>query len=220
MKLLALFFGATLADGPEPPPIRVEVEAPLVHPAVSVRTGRNFAAIPSVKFVSTQSGDACEVRLYDDEGRVDEAAVDEVSRTLSDARKAGAHESHPLDPRLLQVVVKTALHFGVREITVVSGYRKPGRYTEGNHAHGKAIDFALPGVERKELASYLRTQARLGVGEYVHKRTQYVHVDVRDDSYHWIDGTPPGRPGWGARLSLEGLPARDAAWTPDADLPE
>ena len=41
----------------------------------------------------------------------------------------------------------------------------------------------------------------MGVGVYTNPLTQYVHLDVRERSYHWIDASPPVAPGesapWG-----------------------
>ena len=44
-------------------------------------------------------------------------------------------------------------------------------------------------------APWRRTSAaspRAGVGIYTNPRTQFVHLDVRDQSYHWVDASPPG----------------------------
>ena len=81
------------------------------------------------------------------------------------------------------------------------------------------MDFSLPGVTAAKLAAYLRGNGRVGVGVYTHKRTQYVHLDVRDESYHWIDASPPGATWREGKLTDRGAPARDAAYEPAQDLP-
>ena len=59
----------------------------------------------------------------------------------------------------------------------------------------------------------------MGVGIYTHPRTRYVHLDVREQSYHWLDASPPGIT-WKERALWDPkLVERDAAWTPEADLP-
>ena len=45
------------------------------------------------------------------------------------------------------------------------------------------------------VAAYLRGVPRVGVGLYTHPRTRWVHLDVRDRSYHWADATPPASAG-------------------------
>jgi hypothetical protein len=122
--------------------------------------------------------------------------------------------------RTLQLVVRAALHFRVREVEVVSAYRKPGRRREGPHASGRALDFKLPGVPARMLASYLRQLPRVGVGVYTHPKTAFVHLDTREQSFHWLDASPPGRHWREQSLGSAGLAKRDAAYRPANDWPE
>jgi hypothetical protein len=113
---------------------------------------------------------------------------------------------------------RAAYHYGAPRIEIVSGYRQAGRRREGLHAQGRAVDFRLQGVEARELASYLRRVPRAGVGIYTHPRTQFVHLDVRDQSYHWIDASPP-RKRWREQSLGRIAPAHDAAYRPENDWP-
>lgn len=155
-------------------------------------------------------------RLYAEDGSVDARAVAEVNRVLWGANDG---EATPIAPRLLQLVVKAAHHFGVTEVHVISSHRTKAR-PKSKHRSGEAIDFSLPGVRPKDLAAHLRTNARVGVGLYVHPASQFVHLDVRDASYHWIDGSPPRRTWRETPLPDPTAPTRDAAYTRAADLPE
>lgn len=210
-----------------PPAMAPAPEARLAPPlapplvALSIRNARpTYADLPPLRIVHVNGGATCTVRLYDASGAVDPEAVAAIEATLADVRDPREPHVAALDPRMLKLLFRAAYHFGAAEVEVVSAYRKPGRYREGLHAHGRAIDFRLVGPSAKELAEFLRAQPRAGVGQYIHPRTQYVHLDVRDDSYHWLDGTPPGRAGGAWRIPEFGLPALDASWTPEHDLPE
>ena len=104
------------------------------------------------------------------------------------------------------------------EIIVVSSFRE-SRRKGSRHRTGEAMDFILPGTPSPALAALLRTYPRVGVGVYTHRRTQFVHLDVRAESYHWLDASPPGRV-WRERpLPDRAAPARDAAYRPEQDLP-
>jgi uncharacterized protein YcbK (DUF882 family) len=155
------------------------------------------------------------LRLYKDDGSIDEDAAAEVERVLWAAKDdVTPHVSR----RLLQLVVKAAATLGVHEVQVISSHR--GRARKGSrHKSGEAIDFVLPGVPPKKLAELLRTYPRVGVGVYVHPRSQFVHLDVREQSYHWIDGSPPGRSWREQPLPDPTAAARDAAYAPEQDLP-
>jgi uncharacterized protein YcbK (DUF882 family) len=159
------------------------------------------------------------LRLYDATGKIDKAAAQQLDELLCDVRDPSHPRMTTLDRRTLQLLFRAAYHFRSREVEVVSGYRKPGRRPEGRHGEGRAIDFRLPKVRASTLAAYLRTLPRVGVGLYTHRATQFVHLDSRERSYHWLDPSPPGvsmpeRPLGG------GDPQRDATYAPTDDLPE
>lgn len=123
----------------------------------------------------------------------------------------------PLDPRLIKLAFRASYHFGGAPIAILSATRKN---TRGKHATGEALDFSLEGVRAATLAAYLRGTPRAGVGIYTHPKTQYVHLDVRDHSYHWLDASPPGVT-WRERLLKDSSQAkRDESYAEAMDLPE
>ncbi|HYO95177.1 MAG TPA: DUF882 domain-containing protein [Polyangiaceae bacterium] len=211
---------------------RVAVAAPLhasaMRPALHDEARRTSASPDSssapplwplrITHVNTQRSET--IALYDDELRVDACAAARLDALLCDARDPDEVHTTLLDRRTLQLVYRAAYHFGVKEVQVVSAYRRRGRRREGLHAQGRAIDFKLPGVPAATLAAYLRKLPRVGVGVYTHPKTQYVHLDDRVTSYHWLDASPPGR-SWRERtLRSPSAARRDAAYSPADDLPE
>lgn len=98
-----------------------------------------------------------------------------------------AKKVHPISPRLLDLVYKAMLHFKAPLVHVVSGYR-PDR-AGSRHTQGRAIDMVLPGVTNEQLADYVRTFGFVGVGIY--PTSGFVHLDVRDVSYFWVDNSLP-----------------------------
>jgi uncharacterized protein YcbK (DUF882 family) len=171
-----------------------------------------------VTFINTRRSE--ELRLYDAFGQVDESAARKLDALLGDAHDPKHYVTTVLDRRTLQLLFKAAYHFRAHEVEVVSAYRKPGRRRQGNHGTGQAIDFRLEGVKAAELAAYLRKLPRVGVGIYTHPRTQFVHLDVRTRSFHWMDGSPPGR-NWRERsLGGKAIPTLDAVYTRSSDWPE
>jgi uncharacterized protein YcbK (DUF882 family) len=169
-----------------------------------------------LRFVRVRGGDALEVRLYRRDGSLDEAAAATLDRLLDD--NADGDAPRAIDRRVLQLVAKAADHFHAREVLIVSGWRdakRPG----SRHAMGQAMDFMLAGVTSGQVAQYLRTGARVGVGIYTHPRTRFVHLDVREESFHWIDASPPGRTWREKGITDRGAATRDRAYSPAQDLP-
>jgi uncharacterized protein YcbK (DUF882 family) len=76
-----------------------------------------------------------------------------------------------------------------KPIHIVSGYRSKERKTS-RHRHGKAVDFRVEGVDPKEVWEYCKRFDRVGIGYY--PNSNFVHLDVRDKSYYWIDESGPG----------------------------
>ena len=167
-------------------------------------------ALPPLDVSEVTTGATASMRLYGDDGEIDEGARARFERAVS--RDGQRHE---LAPRLEQLVAKASAHFGGAPVVVVSAWRP----NAGRHTTGEGLDFKLDGVKSGMLAAWLRGLPRVGVGTYVHPRTQYVHLDVRDESYHWLDGSPPGVTWRERRVADFGRAERDAAYTPEADLP-
>lgn len=179
-----------------------------------------FERLPPLRICHVNTRQCLTLRLYDAAGRVDETNARQLDTLLGDSRQRGEVSTIPLHRRVLQLLYRTAYHFESESVEVVSGYRKPRRKREGPHATGSAIDFKLPNVPAATVAAYLRRLPRVGVGVYTHPRTQYVHLDVREQSYHWIDASPPNRT-WRERpIRTPGLLARDAQYVPESDWPE
>jgi uncharacterized protein YcbK (DUF882 family) len=183
-------------------------------------TPTGFAALPALRLVNQTTREERRIKLYDAYGNVDEAAAAELDELLCDARDPKQHHRARIDRRTLQLLFKAAYHFESYEVEVVSAYRKPGRRREGPHGNGTAIDFRLQGIKAQLLASYLRDTPRTGVGVYTHPKTQYVHLDTRPLSFHWLDASPPRRHWRERSIGARDLAARDARYTPAVDLPE
>ena len=159
-------------------------------------------------------------RLYDSTGRIDEAIAAKLDALLCDSRDPDQVQTTTINRRTLQILYRAAYHFHAHQVEVVSAYRKSNRHPEGIHAQGRAIDLKLVGVDAQTLAAYLRTIPRLGVGVYTHPKTRFVHLDVRDRSFHWLDASPPHRHWRERNISTKTLAALDAQYSPGWDWPE
>ena len=170
------------------------------------------AVLPPIAIENANTRARASVRLYAPDGAIDPLAFDAFVRVVSD----GA-EGAPIHPRVVQLAIKAAYQVGAKTLVVISAYRPANR--GGPHGNGDALDFKLPGTDARKLASLLRGYPRAGVGIYTHPQTQYVHLDVRDKSFHWLDASPPGRTWREAALTDKKRDLRDDAYTPESDLP-
>jgi uncharacterized protein YcbK (DUF882 family) len=185
----------------------------------SAERGVPYLGLRPVRVFNINTEKALDLRLYDLRGNLDDSSALQLDELLCDARDRDHIETTVLDRRALQLMFRAAYHFRAKRVTIISAYRKPGAKSEGRHAQGKAIDFKLNSTSASALAAYLRTMSRVGVGVYTHPDTQYVHLDVRDQSYFWIDASPPGRT-WRERPIGGAGARRDAAYSPRNDWPE
>jgi uncharacterized protein YcbK (DUF882 family) len=178
-------------------------------------------SLPAIEVKNRNTNARERIRLYADDGGIDRAALRAFMRVASSSPNlpdgANGEVAEPLDSRLVQLAFRSAYHFGATSMTLVSATRKG---SHGKHGSGDALDYQLDGVRASTLAAHVRTYPRAGVGIYTHPKTQYVHVDVRDRSYHWMDGSPPGVT-WRERLLGDPTQQkRDAAYVKVMDLPE
>lgn len=205
------------------------MERDLTEPVVesllplSLRLPSALGSMPSLHFFNINSLASATLRLYRDDGSLDDEAAARLDLLLADTSRPGKPpEVAPIDRRLLRLLFRVAYHFNITEVELVSGFRKPRRFAEGLHGKARAIDFRLVGVDAPLVAAYLRGVPRVGVGLYTHPRTRWVHLDVRDRSYHWADATPPGKR-WGAApmtMDHRALDELDSGYEQGDDLPE
>jgi len=138
----------------------------------------------------TYSGDRVELEAVTNRGDFSVEDLDKASFIL---RERKSDNRHSISPRLLNLIYRIQVHFKASEIRVVSGYRTPrSGKSEGNHGKGRALDFMVPGVHNSSVAKFARVLGFVGVGIY--PTSGFVHVDVRDRSYFWVDMSGPGQP--------------------------
>ena len=235
--VLALTLAAATGDAaPSGAPVRharVVDRAPprsLHHPGegapahASAEPARKVAwatALPAIDVTNGTTRARAKIRLYADDGAIDREALREFMRVAASVAglpdRADGAVAEPLDPRLVQLAFRAAYRFGGASMVIVSATRKGAH---GKHGSGDALDFKLDGVRASKLASYARSFPRAGVGIYTHPKTQYIHLDVRDRSFHWLDGSPPRVTWREKRLKDPTQPKRDASYVSAMDLPE
>jgi len=118
----------------------------------------------------------------------------DLDRAAHLLREPSSGNEHPIEPRILDALYRIQTNFSAQEIRVVSGYRTPSSIGSGrgsNHGRGRAIDIVVPGASDADVAKMAREMGFMGVGVY--PVSGFVHVDVRDRSYFWIDSSGPGR---------------------------
>ncbi len=117
----------------------------------------------------------------------------DLDRAAHLLREPASANEHPIEPRVLDVVYRIQTHFAAQEIRVISGYRTPAAIASNrgsNHGRGRAIDIVVPGATDEDVAKFARETGFVGVGIY--PASGFVHVDVRDRSYFWVDSSGPG----------------------------
>jgi uncharacterized protein YcbK (DUF882 family) len=157
--------------------------APIDGPLPLDETGR-----PLLVLAALNTGERVELSAKGDSGGFAASDLDRVASLLRDTRTG---TSHPVEPRLIDLVYMLETHFQSREVRVVSGYRAPHGRAGSNHGKGRAIDLVVSGSTDIETAAYARTLGFVGVGIY--PASGFVHIDVRDRSYFWSDSSGPGR---------------------------
>lgn len=118
-------------------------------------------------------------------------SAEDLDRAAHVLREPSTGNEHPVDPHVLDLVYRVQTHFAAHEIRIISGYRTPKKGGTSNHGKGRAIDLVVPGVSDEEVAKFAREQGFVGVGVY--PVSGFVHLDVRERSYFWVDTSGPGK---------------------------
>ena len=162
---------------------------------------------PKLVLRALNTGERVELEALGDEGGFHASALDRAARTLRDPR-TGAE--HPLEPRLLDVVYHLQRHFGAEELRVV---RVPHRRRRrGRTTGGDAPSTSSRPARDEDVARFARSLGFCGVGIY--PTSGFVHVDVRERSFYWVDASGPGNANACAASSWTWRPARTRARWP------
>ena len=175
--------------------------------------GERALACDTITVKNVNAAKSASIKLYDASGNFDESSLETFRKALGEG-----DQPVPVDARTLKLVYKAACHFKNATVVVISSFRPGAKH--GLHGKGNAIDFKLAGVKAPTLASYLRKLPKVGVGLYTHPKTQYVHLDVRETSFHWLDGSPPGVHWKERMLKDKAREKRDASYSEASDAPE
>jgi uncharacterized protein YcbK (DUF882 family) len=157
-------------------------------PPVGRTIARDDAGRATLSLFALNTNERVEVVPQAAEGGFADVDLERVAHFM---REPSTGLEHPIHPRLLDLIYRIESHFGVAEIRMLSGYRSPRAGRASNHGRGRAMDLIVPGHTDEEVARFVRDQGFTGVGVY--PTSGFVHVDVRDRSYFWIDSSGPGK---------------------------
>lgn len=143
---------------------------------------------PMLALYSLNTNERIEIPAASEHGGFSARDLDRAAHLLREPRSGC---EHPMDPRLLDLAYRIQSYFRAQEIRVVSAYRAPHRHRRSNHGLGRAIDVIVPGATDEEVAKFARELGFVGIGIY--PSSGFVHIDVRQRSYFWVDRSGPGR---------------------------
>lgn len=163
--------------------------------------------------VNSNGGERVSIVPQRDDGGFTEADMRLAARAFT---PKGRLKPHPIAPHLLDLVYRAMTHFKAPLVHLVSGYR-PDR-AGSRHTQGRAIDMVIPGVSNEELAEYVRKFGFVGVGIY--PKSGFVHLDVRETSYFWLDNSLPDERCRAEPMLIEEAKRMDAAAHERGEKPE
>jgi len=118
-------------------------------------------------------------------GDLEEASYRAVKRLMR-CRRTGTEA--PIDPRLIELLWNFSQRTG-QKIVLVSGFRTPAFAAPSSyHIRGMAADIRIPGMTALMVRDLARAMGVRGIGYY--PRSQFVHVDMRDEPFFWTDLGP------------------------------
>jgi uncharacterized protein YcbK (DUF882 family) len=161
---------------------------------------------------ATSVGEQLEVVFDLASGDMDETTYRAVKHLMR-CRRTGAES--PIDPRLIELLYKISQRTG-EKIVLISGFRTPAFAAPNSyHVRGMAADIRIPGLTTLMVRDLARAMGVRGVGYY--PRSQFVHVDLREEPYFWTDlGEGEG----GGEVEVEGDKSAPAATSPSEPAPD
>jgi len=147
-------------------------------PALHLRSG----AQGRFTIEAINSGEQLDVAFDLGTGEMD-ADMYRAVRHLMRCRRTGTEA--PIDPRLIEMLYRISKRTG-EKILLVSGFRTPAFAAPNSyHIRGMAADIRIPGMTPLMVRDLARAMGVHGIGYY--PRSQFVHVDLREQPYFWTD---------------------------------
>jgi uncharacterized protein YcbK (DUF882 family) len=158
--------------------------AQLIVPTIAMARTRVQIRHRSLKFYNLHTGESLKTTYWENGSYVPEE-LDRVNYILRDFR---ANEVKPIDPALLDLLVRAQRRLGTSQpYQVISGYRSPltnamlhanseGVAVHSLHIDGKAIDISVPGRSLAQVRGAALALQGGGVGYY--PRSGFVHMDT------------------------------------------
>ena len=158
-------------------------QADVLRPSASaVRVHKPSGVQARFTLESGVSNEQLEVVFDLSSGDMDEATYRAIKHFMR-CRRTGAEA--PIDPRLIEMLYKISQRTG-EKIVLISGFRTPAFAAPNSyHTRGMAADIRIPGMTSLMVRDLARSMGVRGVGYY--PRSQFVHVDLRDEPYFWTD---------------------------------
>lgn len=182
---------ASAAAAPAPVLAETRSAAPVNAASASALPGVNAESLFEIKRKSGGYDDS-DVDINEEELPVRVASVTGLARLAPNGLALQREDVDVgcLKPALLRALKSVERHYG-RKVVVTSGYRSPkhNRKVRGArnslHMYCAAADIQVAGVDKWQLASYLRSMpGRGGVGTYCH--TDSVHIDIGPErDWNW-----------------------------------
>jgi uncharacterized protein YcbK (DUF882 family) len=203
---LALLQLVAVLAAPSLPPLPAKAKAKLPAPKPAVPPGydasvkawhaagsseeveRSALGHPKLVLTILNTGERVALEPLTKDGGFSAQELERASQFLRDTRTGNRIA---IEPMLLNLVYAIQVHFEAPSLRVVSGYRTPKPGTHSNHGRGRALDFVVPGHRDEDVAKFARERGFVGVGTY--PKSGFIHADVREHSYFWVDTSGPGR---------------------------
>ena len=118
-----------------------------MHAPSTKAVQREESGRPLLGLTTLNRGESLAIAAARDDGGFAAADLDRVAHLL----RASGGEEHPIDPRTLSLVYVIQIHFGVPEISVVSGYRVPKPGSRSTTAKVARWILSCPASQTKRL---------------------------------------------------------------------
>lgn len=97
-----------------------------------------------------------------------------------------------IDIKLVEKLQELRNYLG-KPITILSGYRTDsynkqcGGADNSYHLKGQAVDIYCSGVKPIVIALWAEFNGLGGIGIYLNRSQEFVHIDTRDTKYRWVN---------------------------------